>query len=166
MSLDIQLRLDEGDVAKLRNVRINIAELLLGIVTDARNLVRRKIMTEKLMGQVLRRRTGTLLRSIQEGGGPAELVSETHARASLGTNVWYGKMWETTGYPAHEVQAAPGKALRFQVGGQVLFRKRVRIPAQAPRPFIRPALEESREAIRNLARVRVQDALKRAAGGA
>jgi phage gpG-like protein len=71
----------------------------------------------------------------------------TAITATVGTNVPYGVMWETTGKPAQTIRPKRAKALRFEIGGEVLFRKSVTIPAQPPRPFLKPALQQLRPRI-------------------
>jgi hypothetical protein len=112
------------------------------------------VQTTKLTGQVLRVRTGRLRSSIARGDPDSRSRFEatpTTATAIVGTNVSYGVDWER-GIAAHDVVPVHAKALRFEVGGQVLFRKKVHIPAQAPRQFLEPALQDIRpEAERELA---------------
>lgn len=92
---------------------------------------------ENLSGKVLRRRTGTLVRSI---GAYSRLLP---TGLLVGTQQKYGIAWEEgftrkayTVFPKHK------KALRFKVGGQVVFAKRARIPSKRfkARPFIAPAV--------------------------
>ena len=68
----------------------------------------------------------------------------TSATATVGTNVPYGVVWEKSGLPARDIFPVKAKALRFEINGTVLFRKHVHVPAQAPRPFLKPALFELR----------------------
>lgn len=173
MSLELKFHFDEAAVARLQAVKSRVGPALLQSMKDAVNIVRRRVMTEKLQGQVLARRTGTLLRSIQQGGG-AEQLGEYGARGWVGTNVWYGKMWELEGMKAHEVVATNAKALRFfwnpygitSSAGAVSFLsfyKSVQIPAQPPRPFLGPALHESKAEIQRVIVARLGRALKPAA---
>ena len=78
----------------------------------------------------------------------------------VGFNLKYGLALEL-GAEAHVVEARPGKALLIPVktgrvagpktkartkqitSGEVIFRKRVNIPALAPRPFMRPSLRHA-----------------------
>ena len=82
-------------------------------------------------------KTGTLRRSItgvvQPGGGAV--------RGVVGTNVPYARYVHDGRGPV----VAHGKALRFEIGGQVLFRKRVG-PAKG-KPFLRDAFAASTAAI-------------------
>jgi hypothetical protein len=55
------------------------------------------------------------------------------------------------------------KALRFTVGGQVVFTKRVR--AVAGRPFLKPALTQTKDKTARAFELAIQRAAKRAFGG-
>ena len=98
----------------------------------------RKVMDERLSGQVLKVRTGQLRRSIN--AAPIEEAGRVGART--GTNVFYGRIWELTGLPARTVVPTTKKAL-FWKGARHPVR-RVNLPAQAPRPFLSVVLEEMR----------------------
>lgn len=65
------------------------------------------------------------------------------AKGSWGTNVWYMKIHENG---RGSVVASPGKMLRFEIGGKVLFRKRVG-PA-AGRFMFRKAMIQVRPMVR------------------
>lgn len=67
----------------------------------------------------------------------------------VGTNIWYGEMWETTGHK-DIFPKKPGGVLAWkdQRTGKMMFRKHVK--AQKPRPFLGPALEQSRAKIRQI----------------
>ena len=97
-----------------------------------------------LTGQVLKVRTDRLRRSISRSdGGDTRSRFESTPLTSfsyVGTNVSYGTMWELYGMPAYDIVPVKAKALRFEIGGEVFFRKRVHHPAQAARPFLAPAL--------------------------
>lgn len=108
-----------------------------------------KVQTNYLTGQVLRVRTGRLRSSITQGApGSLSRFESTpdKAIAYVGTNVSYGVAWEK-GLPARDVVPIRAKALRFEIGGEVIFRKRAHIPAQAPRKFLEPALVEMKPTI-------------------
>ena len=62
--------------------------------------------------------------------------------ARIGTNVPYARYVEEGRGP---IEAGPGKVLRFEIGGQVFYRKRVG-PARA-RPYMKPALIANRAKI-------------------
>lgn len=80
-------------------------------------------------------KTGTLRRSIAH----RVTVSPMVTTATIGTNVPYAKHVEFGRGPIH---AKPGGALRFEIGGKVIFAKSVG-PAKA-RPFLFRAFRELR----------------------
>lgn len=105
------------------------------------------VQRDYLTGQVLKVRTGRLRSSITQGAKDSRSHFEstpTSATAVVGTNVSYGKVWEITGRPATTIVPIKAKALRFEIGGEVLFRKSVRQPAMPPRPYLKPALQAFR----------------------
>ena len=125
-----------GRVAPAMKKEVDATVMKLGFELQAR------VQTQKLTGQVLHVRTGRLKSSItQRFESTAEM-----ATSIVGTNVSYGVMWEK-GIAAHDVVPVKAKALRFEIGGQIFFRKKVHIPAQAARPFLEPALQEMRPQI-------------------
>ena len=102
-----------------------------------------RVQRDFLTGQVLKVRTGRLRTSITQGNPDSRSRFEStpiKAVAYVGTNVSYGRTWEYDGIPAHDIVPIKAKTLRFEIGGEVFFRKRVHIPQQGPRPFLRPAL--------------------------
>lgn len=118
------------------------------------------VVADKLSGQVLHVRTGTLGRSIT-----AETIETADAiEGAVGTNVRYARIHEYGG-TVHLPMLVPrrARALRFEVGGQTVFARRtrahdVRIPE---RSYLRSALEDRRPTI--LAAIRAT--LARVAGG-
>lgn len=108
------------------------------------------VQRDYLTGQVLHVQSGRLRASINRGNADTRSHFEStpvSAFAFVGTNVSYGRIWELDGIAAHDIVPIKAKALRFTVGGQVLFRKRVHIPAQGPRPYLSPALQQMRPQI-------------------
>lgn len=125
----------------------------------------RRVKVDYLTGQVLKVRTDRLRGSIsvatakQPGDSRSRFeATGTTSFAYVGTNVSYGVMW-SKGIAAHDIVPVKAKALRFEIGGEILFRKRVSIPAQAARPFLEPALESMRPLIMS----ELESALKRGA---
>jgi phage gpG-like protein len=103
------------------------------------------IRVNKLSGQVLKNRTGTLRRSIH---GQARAEGDSQVVGIVGTNVKYAKYFETTGTKPHDIVPVRAKALHWVTpGGQDVFARRVHHPGFAARPFMRPALEERRTVI-------------------
>ena len=100
-----------------------------------------KVRSEKLRGQMVKMRTGNLASSVRL----AQLnLSETESVAVMaagGSGSSYASHVEFGTVP-HEIRAKYAKALRFEIGGNVLFRKKVNHPGTFPRPFMASTLEE------------------------
>lgn len=115
-------------------VRANVATALNGLATE----MLRKVKVEQLSKPkgaapgpqgALSVQTGTLRRSINRS--PATGVDEKvqgHLSVSVGTNVFYGRIWELHGLPGRA--SASGVTRSWP-----------------PRPFLRPALDQMRSAI-------------------
>lgn len=124
------------------------AERKLKALGDKRLKMERIVMTRiaqgmvsytqknKLAGQVLKRQSGNLAASMQFR------LTSAHSFA-IGPGMIYGKAHEF-GIPLSDgniIRPKTAKALRFVIGGQVIFRKSVRqhVPK---RPFLEPAIRE------------------------
>ena len=113
----------------------------------------RKIKKDKLSGQVLKNRTGTLRRSIS----PSVSASGTAVTGTVGTNVEYASIHEFGGRtPAHDIFPKRGRALAFRASwgpgqgkeGKVVF-AHVHHPGSVfpERSFMRTALNEMKPEI-------------------
>ncbi len=110
-------------------------------------MLERKVVLEKLNGQVLKRQTGRLARSIntrfsQDG--------DTYT-SSTGTALVYGRAWELGFHiPARVIEPKSKKALFWPGAAHPV--RRVNQPARdvAARPFLRPALLELAPTIRSM----------------
>jgi phage gpG-like protein len=117
--------------------------------------LQKKIQDEKLSGQVLKVRTGSLRSSIN-----TEVTNTaTRIEASVGANVKYAAVHEY-GVDHPWTIWAKGRALRFELGGRVLFRKSVRHPPLPERSFLRSALADMAPAIDAGLREAVEQALR------
>jgi len=130
----------------------------LKIVMDRLSImVQRSVKEDKLTGQVLHVRTGTLRRSINR-----EVTERADGVfATVGTNVGYGIAWEN-GFTRQVGAGARGGPRTLQ--GAALDRYMARHPSGtkeiAARPFLRPTLEEFKPRIREDIRVAVMGVLK------
>lgn len=105
-------------------------------------------------GRFLHRRTGDLHRSLRSGVDlNFDFRPVTYLELS-GPGEKYGRIWEETGVRRHFVAPRRAKALHWY-NGRHYFSKGHWIPAQAKRPFMRPAVEKHLPA----ARRRYEDAL-------
>lgn len=98
----------------------------------------RRVAGEKLSGGVLKVRTGRLRRSINV----RPLQETARIGATVGTNVFYGRIWELTGLPARTVVPREKKALFWKGAAHPV--RRAEIPALGPRPFLAVVLQEMR----------------------
>lgn len=101
----------------------------------------------KLTDDVLRVRTGRLRRSVHYVMGG----SDDAPQAAIGTNLEYAGIHEFGGQTrAHVIEALNAKALMFQVGGQVVFAKRVNHPGSKipERSYLRSTLGEQSSEIK------------------
>ena len=118
-------------------------------------LLQSKTVTEKLSGQMLKRRTGNLARSVRVS--PAEIDGTRISGAVLagGSTAFYGKFYEdvaaggTGGVPhSWTIMATKARALAFMMDGKKVFAKSVMHPPLATRPFASSTLTEMSEQIR------------------
>lgn len=121
------------------------------VKTDtSRNLLKAAALIQrtakrKVSGPVLNVRTGQLRRSIivrKRGSGVNTVVT-------VGPQVKYGGAHEFGAQiPARFPKRA--KALRFEIGGRIIFAKRAAGFKLKARPFMRPSLQENLEAVTRL----------------
>ena len=100
------------------------------------------IRAEKLSGQLVKNRTGTLRRSIH----PDAEASGSTITGIVGTNVEYAKYLER-GTAAHEITPKSAKVLAFKKGGEMVFARHVNHPGIQARRFLAGSIEERTSAI-------------------
>lgn len=157
----LKLSLNNTDVQVVAALEVKNQRLITALVdrmTFLMTKLQQKIVTEKLSGQVLNRRSGTLAGSITN---PEAHVDGTTITGSLqwgGGPAWYGRVHEfggTRGYAINPIYSraqqrkigkgtlAPFKVLRFiSKSGQVVFAPYVFHPALPKRSFMESSLEE------------------------
>ena len=153
-------------MATLREQNIlerNIKKAILEWAQRGRLRVVNRIRDVYLTTKALRRRSGTAVRSV------VSKVSPDGRGFTFGTNLIYLIAWEN-GIRAHEVVARNAQALRFKIGGvsrgkktiggTVLYRKRVFIPAQAARPSFGPAFEDEEPYLQDMAQRLILQAIQ------
>lgn len=104
-------------------------------------LLEAKVKSEKLNGVVLRRQSGRLARSINTRFSGTATSESSHT----GTSVKYGRIWELTGSREFRIFPKNKQALFWK--GALHPVRSVLHPAQRPRPFLKPALQELRPTI-------------------
>jgi hypothetical protein len=105
-----------------------------------------KIVSEKLSGQVLKRRTGILSGSIRAMPAEVEGAKITAEVLGGGGPAFYAATFEE-GCAPYQIMAVRARALRFMVDGRAAYAKSVSHPAMYA-PFMRPSLEEFTPQIR------------------
>lgn len=129
-----------------------IQRLTIGAPTKARERLKltvrrltltleRNVRSHQLNGGVLKRRSGRLARSINSK------FTDTFnsSTGAVGTPLLYGRIWELTGSRAYVILPRFKRALYWK--GAMHPVASVVHPAQAPRPFLRPALQQMRPVI-------------------
>lgn len=134
---------DTALVARLEAMPGRVREGLARAVTTLGLELQRKVQSEKLSGQVLKVRTGTLRSSINT----KTTTSESEVTATVGTNVRYGRVHEFGVSHSWLIEARNARSLRFQIGGRTIFRRSVTHPPLPERSFLRSALAEMRPQI-------------------
>lgn len=113
----------------------------------------RRVTSQKLSGQVLKRRTGTLSRSVAQS--PKVIVSENTVEGVVGTNVKYGRTHEF----GFKGEVTVKEHIRASVLGRtVQVRSHVRRVDLPERSFLRTALAEMEGEVRRS----INEAVRRA----
>lgn len=137
-AVEVQARLGRRIPAAIR-ANVSAAVRRLGLSLE------RKIKLEKLEGQVLHRRTGRLVRSVNtrftDGGSRFE--------SSTGTALSYGRAW-VLGFdvPERTIVARKAKALYWPGAKHPVRSVHQKARHQAARDWLRPALREMKPQIR------------------
>lgn len=131
-----------------------VRKKLMQLKADAKpiitkSLVRGGHMIETTAKQKCAVKTGRLRSSIT-----TETIKwdEVH----IGTNVEYGSYVEY-GTGPHFIEPKNTSVLKFEIGGEVIFAKRVYHPGTKPQPYLRPALHQHKAAIRDLVIATVEE---------
>jgi phage gpG-like protein len=134
----------EGVVTTFRQLPLKASDALYRTLTRLAIQLTRHIKEDKLSGQVLRNRTGTLRRSINyRVVGTSTLIT-----AFVGTNLDYARIHEYGGTTKpHVIEPKNAQALHFLMNGKDCFFKRVNHPGSRmpERSFLRSALTDLRE---------------------
>lgn len=90
------------------------------------------------------RRIAPFLRAIVEDRGPGREIIGIVAlpRSTKSRRTFIARLAES-GTAPHEIRPGRRGLLRFEVGGRVVFTRRVNHPGSPARPWLQPALDES-----------------------
>jgi HK97 gp10 family phage protein len=153
--ITVQLVGDDRLIAKLEAMPGRVHDGIARAVTRLGFELRRRV-PQKLSGDVLKVRSGSLRSSINtqiEDSGSA-------VAATVGTNIDYARYHEYGVARSWFIEARDAKALRFNIGGETLFRRRVTHPPLPERSFLRSALAEMAPAIEEELREAVAEAIR------
>jgi hypothetical protein len=125
------------------------AEVLFVRVNQLMHQLASRVVTEKLSGNPLHRRTGVLAGSVHATETTISATKISGAVEAASGPAFYGVAHEygTTG--PYEITAVRARALQFVVGGREVYAKSVMHPAMPQRAFMRPTEVESADWIRN-----------------
>lgn len=136
---------DAAVVARFERIPLALREQLRVAVTRLAIKLQRKVKADKLSGQVLKVKTGTLRRSIDQ----SVMQTEHGVTGKVSTNVSYGKKHE---YGFHGTETVPAqlRTIKQAFGRSITpvevmvksYEKRVDLPE---RSFLRSALREMNE---------------------
>ena len=143
--INIQIRGDRELIARFDALPEKMRHALKAKTQTLAYALQRKVVSEKLSGQVLKRVTGALARSIdqrveEQGSAVKGFVFSSGDVKYAGIHEFGGKT------PPHVILPVKAKALAFMMGGKQVFAKRVNHPgSQMPeRSFMRSSLADMR----------------------
>lgn len=131
-------------IAAMKRKGPNVIRVLMGKMTALAFQLQSKIVQGKLSGQVLKRHTGMLARSVRVD--PAHFLDAHTIRASVLSSegvAFYGKVHERGGIGMYDILNTRARALKFISGGETLFRHSVVHPPALPRHWMQSAETEN-----------------------
>ncbi|HXP71761.1 MAG TPA: hypothetical protein VOA88_20970 [Candidatus Dormibacteraeota bacterium] len=120
-----------------------------------------KIVSEKLSGQVLHRRTGVLAGSVRTLPVTVAGNQISSGVASSSGPAFYGKIHEVGGSRPYQIFATKARALQFMQGPRTVYAQNIIHPPAKMRAFMRPSLIESAQEIRNELQAAIDEELKK-----
>jgi phage gpG-like protein len=152
----IDLGGDRAVAARLDALPAKAHQGLARAIAQLGFVLRRRVQQEKLSGQVLQVRPGRLRASIDT---PIEKKGN-EVSATVGAAVKYARFHEFGVPHSWLVQARRAKALRFKIGGRVLFLQNLAHPGLPERSFLRAVLAERTSEIAPKLEAALHEALK------
>jgi phage gpG-like protein len=149
MEMSVQIVGDTAVRLKLQAMPEKLRSALLTKMDFLSKYLQRYVVTQKLSGQVLNKRSGDLQRSISQqvttSGDTvtAKVYSDSSVAPYAGIHEFGGKT------PPHIIEAKNGKALMFDWNGKTVFFQKVNHPGSTmpERSFLRSSLDENRDYI-------------------
>jgi hypothetical protein len=149
--LKIQLRVErlEKLIERLRSAPSRVVDVMSVKLNAVLFMLQGKIVREKLSGQMLNRRTGTLAGSVRVEPAHTEGTSIKGSVLAGGGPAFYGKILHEGARP-HDVFNVKAKALRWiaDQSPQTMFARHVRHPGTIAKPFMTSTLTENAAMIR------------------
>lgn len=140
--ITVQMVGTEGVTASLESLTPGVVRNVQKAVAKLAILLQRDVQENKLSGQVLQLRTGSLRRSIIQ----TVTSSDSGATGVVRATRIYGRIHEYGGVtPPHVIEPkVAGGVLAFQMGGKTVFARKVNHPGSKipERSFLRSALKD------------------------
>lgn len=159
--INIELQGQEQLLARFESMPGRLRDALLRKMHVVTQDIRNYIVTQKLSGQVVNKRTGNLQRSITPDVSSSG--SSVTGKVFSSGDVKYAGILEYGGQTApHEIVATKAQALAFMMGGKQVFFKRVNHPGSKieARRFMRDSLKEETPYIRDQIQAAANEAVK------
>lgn len=149
MEMSVQIVGDTAVRLKLQAMPDKLRSALLTKVDFLTKYLQRYVITQKLSGQVLNKRSGDLQRSIsqQVTQNGDTVTGKVYADSSVAPYAGIHEFGGTT--PPHVIEAKNGKALMFDWNGKTVFFKKINHPGSImpERSFLRSSLDENKDYI-------------------
>jgi hypothetical protein len=159
--IKFELKGDYDLVLKLRSLPGRVMEVLRVKLDALTSQTASDIVTDKLSGQILHKRTGILQASMHATPTVIEGTTIRGGIEAAGGPAAYGKAHEFgTGGMGWEIRSVKAKALAFQMSGKKVFAKSVFHPPLPLRAFMKPTATELQEILNARLAERLQDLLK------
>lgn len=142
---------DNGLNEFLRSRMPAVQQAIVASLSRSMLVLQSHIVSDKLSGQVLHHRTGTLIASIRLDPAQPEIGADkiTAGVSGAGGTAWYGKIHEYGTENSYEIVPRTKKALAFVMDGVQVIVKRVIHPPFPERSFMRSSFEDLRQTIIN-----------------
>lgn len=156
--IEIKFHPSAESISIFQNRGAQIVAALVAKMDETMIRLQAHVVTQKLSGQVLHRRTGILASSVRVVPTEVDGAVIRGAVEGAGGPAWYGRVHEYGGEKAFDILPSRAKILRFFADGQTVFARAVHREPLPARPFMEPSLNEMRDTIV----AEIQDAFDRA----